>query len=184
MLFALVLVWSLLGTGYLMGMRLNLTSSLPKGLYWTTRSPLGFGSYVLFCPPMEGVFADAAGRHYFWPGDCPSGFRPLLKRVAGVSGDIAAVTDDGVRINGRLLPWSKPLTLDLGQRPLPRLAGQDFRLRPNQLWVMSDTQPHSFDSRYFGPIERGWVQAVVRPVLTWGRGGIFGPLAVDPAVAH
>lgn len=178
-----MLVWSLLGVGYLTGMRLNLTSSLPTGLYWTTGSPLGQGSYVMFCPPMEGAFAEAASRHYFRHGGCPSGFHPLLKRVAGVTGDIAAVTDDGVRVNGQLLPWSKPLVRDIGQRPLPRLAGKQFLLRPDQLWVMSDTQPHSFDSRYFGPIERSWVRVVVRPVLTWGPGGMFGPPAIDPAVA-
>jgi conjugative transfer signal peptidase TraF len=166
-----------------MGMRLNLTSSLPKGLYWTTHSPLGQGSYVMFCPPMERAFAEAASRDYFWPGDCPSGFRPLLKRVAGVPGDVAAVADDGVRLNGRLLPWSQPLVLDLGRQPLPRLAGRDFALAPDQFWVMSDTEPRSFDSRYFGPIERGWVRAVVRPIVTWGPGGVFGPPSVDPAVA-
>lgn len=182
-MFALAWVWSALGAGYMTGMRLNLTSSLPKGLYWTTHSPLGQGSYVMFCPPMERAFAEAASRHYFWPGNCPGGFRPLLKRVAGLPGDVVAVADDGVRLNGRLLPWSKPLVLDLGRRPLPRLAGKDFALQEDQLWVMSDTQPHSFDSRYFGPIERAWVRAVVRPIVTWGPGGMFGPPAIDPAVA-
>ncbi|BDU23185.1 conjugative transfer signal peptidase TraF [Dyella sp. GSA-30] len=182
-IFALVLTWSVLGVGYLTGMRLNFTGSLPKGLYWTTDAPVGRGSYVMFCSPPENAFAEAAARRYFSPGHCPGGYRPLLKRVAGVSGDRVAVAQDGVRVNRRLLPWSRPLDADLGQRPLPHLAGKDFLLGPDQLWVMSDTQPYSFDSRYFGPIERGWIRAIVRPVLTWGPGGMFGPPAIDPAVA-
>jgi len=46
-----------------------------------------------------------------------------------------------------------------------------LRLAPSQLWVMSDTNGRSFDSRYFGPIDRAWVMEVVQPVMTWEPGG-------------
>ena len=37
----------------------------------------------------------------------------------------------------------------------------------DQVLVISDCSPLSFDSRYFGPIPRAQIQSVVRPVGVW-----------------
>ena len=95
----------------------------------------------------------------------------MLKRVAAIGGDWVSVGEDGVRVQGHLLPLSAPLAVDAAGRPMPRLMRAPSRLTSTQLWVMSDTNPRSFDSRYFGPIERAWVMEVLEPVATWGPGG-------------
>jgi hypothetical protein len=38
---------------------------------------------------------------------------------------------------------------------------------PGEVLLMSDYNPQSFDSRYFGPIEETAIESVVTPVLTF-----------------
>ena len=60
-----------------------------------------------------------------------------------------ARTHDGM--HRRLAVWQQC-------RPLAR----------NELFLLSDTNPASLDSRYFGPITASEVLGVARPLLTWG----------------
>jgi conjugative transfer signal peptidase TraF len=170
--------------GYAAGGRFNLTASLPKGLYWVVDRPVQRGSYVMFCPGTDEVFAEAKARGYLHEGErCGYGYRPLLKRVAAVAGDTVSATMDGIWVDGRRLPLSEARAADLSGRPLPRPSASFYRLQQGQLWVMSDTNPRSFDSRYFGPIEQAWVTEVVVPVFTWGSGGTLSTVRGDRSSA-
>jgi type IV secretory pathway protease TraF len=40
-------------------------------------------------------------------------------------------------------------------------------LGADEFFVFSDRIPNSFDSRCYGPIERGQVESVRQPLLTW-----------------
>jgi len=140
-------------------------------IYWAVDRPVERYAYVRFCPPREGAFAVAMERGYLsGSGACPVG-SPMIKRVAGVAGDSVDTAESGVSINGHRLPLSAFRPTDgLGQ-PMPQPARGERRLQDSELWVMSDTNDRSFDSRYFGPIDRAWVREVIVPVLTWGPGG-------------
>lgn len=170
----LVTLFVLLVAGTLAGARFNLTRSLPVGLYWAVEQPIERKAYVRFCPPREGVFALAMERGYLsdWGGECPHGF-PLIKRVAAIAGDSVEASDANVRVNGEPLPLSRFHDTDGQGRPMPRPGRDRKQLRASELWVMSDTNDRSFDSRYFGPIDRAWVKEVITPVLTWGPGGML-----------
>ena len=165
----------LLAIAGLAGARFNLTASLPKGLYWVIDRPIARDAYVMFCPPSSGAFVASQKRGYVGTGYCPNGYAPLLKKVSGVGGDNVSVGKDAIAINGRVLPLSARSAVDGAGRPLPQPFDR-YVLNDAQLWVMSDTNPKSFDSRYFGPIEKQWVTAVVRPVMTWGYGGTLPSL--------
>ncbi|MGO4701955.1 conjugative transfer signal peptidase TraF [Dyella sp. 2RAB6] len=171
---ALLAALVLLEAGYAMGLRLNFTRSLPLGLYRVVNRPVERGAYVRFCPPRGGAIALGMERGYLHAGEvCANGYLPLLKRVAAVGGAWVLAQDDGVRVDGRLLPLSAHLAVDAAGRPMPRPSPTQLQLAPSQLWVMSDTNSHSFDSRYFGPIDRAWVMEVIEPVATWGPGGTW-----------
>lgn len=132
------------------GLRFNPTPSLPKGIY---RIVLGApaqkdfvrGELVSFC--LEGEFAELAlERGYLEPGSCPSGLRPLLKRLAGLPGDsvdpyshpICAVDSHGRSMTPALVPGVVP---------------------PGMALVLAD-HPGSFDSRYFGFVPLDSLQRV------------------------
>ena len=114
--------------GYAAGARVNTTKSIPVGLYWTSSAPVEKGAYVLFCPPQLGVFDDAKERGYIGAGFCQGGYGYMMKRVLAAKDDTVLVADDGVRVNGELLPFSAPRTADAAGRPMPRFQSDRYTL--------------------------------------------------------
>jgi conjugative transfer signal peptidase TraF len=153
--------------GYAAGARFNTTKSIPVGMYWTSSAPVEKGAYVLFCPPQTGVFDDAKERDYIGAGFCAGGYGYMMKRVLAAKDDAVTVSDDGVRVNGELLPLSKPIKADSAGRPLPRFQAEHYTLGNSEVLLMSDVSGTSFDGRYFGPINRSQIKTVIRPVITW-----------------
>ena len=157
-----VLLWLALTLALLFGagLRFNPTPSLPKGIYRIVSgapAPKDFvrGELVSFC--LEGEFAELAlERGYLEPGSCPSGLRPLLKRLAGLPGDfvdpasfpIRSVDSHGRSMSPALVPGVIPSGMAL---------------------VLAD-HPGSFDSRYFGFVPLDSLQRV-KPVFLFNSKG-------------
>jgi conjugative transfer signal peptidase TraF len=159
---------ALLAAGRLAGLRLNLTGSLPVGLYVAARGTPARGVLVLVClPPHVSAFASARG---YVPrgGACPGGALPIGKRVLAIVGDIVAVTPTGLLVNGAPVPNSQALAADRRGRPLPQLPMGRYVVRPGTVWVVSSYSRFSFDSRYFGAVESGRVRASLRRLWTVG----------------
>jgi conjugative transfer signal peptidase TraF len=145
------------------GLWLNLSSSMPIGIYRTVRGPIEKGAIAVICLP-ESVALFALERGYVGHGSCPGGVEPLGKTVAATAGDNVVVDTDGVWINGRPVPGSRPLRYDARRRALPRLAGLSIRLCVGQLFLLATRRAGSFDSRYFGVLRASDVRAAVVPV--------------------
>ena len=157
---------AVLGACGLAGLRLNLTGSLPIGLYRVARATPVREAIVLAClPPAVAAFARARG---YVPsgGQCPGGVLPVGKPILAIAGDTVTVTPTGLLVNGTPVPNSRPLAADRQGRPLPRLAAGQYVVRPGTLWVVSSYSRFSFDSRYFGAVEMGRVRANVRRLWT------------------
>jgi len=89
------------------------------------------GTFVAVCAPLDARRARSAPR-IPCAGPCPAGTELLLKVVAAVAGDVIAVSVNGVVVNGRPLPRSRPLSLDgAGRRLSPWPSGAlPARARP------------------------------------------------------
>ena len=85
----------------------------------------------------------------------------LIKRVIALGGEKISITDCKVFIDGKLLPEPYLNDYDLAQTVIEdrcRVPMMDEMIIPdNQLFVMGDNRPQSFDSRMFGPIEQSLV---------------------------
>ena len=68
---------------------INLTPSLPRGLYRITRLRVQPGAFVTLCLPPEIVRRYDLGR-WIAPGRCPGGKAPLCKRITEVGPGRAA----------------------------------------------------------------------------------------------
>lgn len=109
-----------LSGAWLLGYRVNLTPSVPCGLYRQLEENPVSGDLASYC--LESSFFNqlARKRGYLAPGYCDSGLRPLLKQVAGQPGDLVELTADGlVAVNGRVLADSAPAAVDSQGRPMP-----------------------------------------------------------------
>ncbi|MFM5701026.1 S26 family signal peptidase [Aeromonas caviae] len=141
----------------------NPSNSVPVGWYrvepldhqpHSRPRPLSVGSIVLAWLPSDAA-ALAAQRGYL-----PLRV-PLLKRVGAVAPQHICIVAGQVRIDG--VPVAAALPADRLGRPLP--SWQPCRsLEPGELFLLSTTNPASFDSRYFGPVSASTVIGVAHPV--------------------
>lgn len=137
----------------------NPSDSVPVGWYHITpaASPLRslhVGSIVLVHLPPDSA-ALAAQRGYL-----PARI-PLLKRVGAVAPQHVCMVNRELRIDGA--PVATLLAADRMGRPLP--PWQQCRpLADGELFLLSATNPASFDSRYFGPILASAVLGVARSI--------------------
>jgi conjugative transfer signal peptidase TraF len=112
------------------------------------------GSIVLV--PLPANAAALAARRGYLPLRIP-----LLKSIAAVAPQQVCITEGIVRIDG--VPVAAVLRTDGMGRPL-RAWSVCRRLRPGELFLLSTTNPASFDSRYFGPVRADTVLGVAHPI--------------------
>ncbi|HCF9520814.1 TPA: S26 family signal peptidase [Pseudomonas aeruginosa] len=127
------------------------TASLPR--------PLSVDSIVLV--PLPAKAAMLAAQRGYLPTRVP-----LLKRVGAAAPQHVCIVGGQVRIDGA--PAAAALPADRLGRPLPSLQ-LCRRLEPGELFLLSATNPASFDSRYFGPVSASAVIGVAHPVWLESR---------------
>ena len=146
----------------------NPSDSVPVGWYrvdpiqhraGSLARSLSVGSIVLTQLPADGA-ALAAQRGYL-PAHVP-----LVKRVGAVAPQHVCIVAGQVRIDG--VPVAAALPADRLGRPLPSLQ-LCRRLEPGELFLLSVTNPASFDSRYFGPVSASAVIGIAHPVWLESR---------------
>ncbi len=153
-----------------MGLRLNESPSLPVGVWRLSplRDEVRRDDVVSFCPPDTMDFREGWLRGYLGGGLCVGGYEPLLKPIAAIEGDRVTRTEQGIRINGRLIANSKRLDHDGSGQALPSPGANDVIVAKGEVWVISSYNPLSFDSRYFGPVPVSNIEGLARPILVMG----------------
>jgi hypothetical protein len=92
----------------------------------------------------------------------------LLKMIVAAGGDDVIVSENGVSVNGCVLPHSRQLAVDVAGRKLSRWPQGRYRLRSDQLWLYA-ANDQSWDSRYWGPAAAADVTAGAVPLFTAPR---------------
>jgi conjugative transfer signal peptidase TraF len=145
-----------------MGLRINVSPSLPVGLYISTDS----GSLVEFCPA-EPFASVALARGYRTLGACADGGAPLLKPVIATTGDAVNTSSSGLDVNNIRIPNSAPLAADSEGRPLTHWPFGRYTVSVGTVWVASSYNGRSFDSRYFGPVPVTAIRGRVKTLLSF-----------------
>jgi conjugative transfer signal peptidase TraF len=139
----------------------NPTDSVPRGWYRVSSidnaAALHVDSIVLARLPAD--VASLAGQR----GYLPNGMS-ILKRVGAVAPQSVCVRGQTVRVDGAVVATARPQ--DSARRPLQAWA-QCRPLAAGELFLLSETNQASFDSRYFGPIVVSAVLGIARPLWTW-----------------
>jgi len=121
----------------------NASASAPIGIYWLDNQPVERGDYVLVKMP-ERVRNLVIKRRYL-PPDVP-----LLKRVVGLKGDRICRQFEETSVNGTVVAIAK--NRDGRGREMPDWQGCHI-LTEYTVFLLQD-HPHSFDGRYFGPVDQ------------------------------
>lgn len=116
---------------------LNLSPSVPLGIYRKVpREEIRRGDRVLLNPREEGSL-------------------PPIKGVVGLPGDLVEITPTALLIDSKVYPKREGVsgyTLSL------------WRLLPGQFILLGD-HPDSYDSRYYGIVDRGEIRSVLQEVV-------------------
>lgn len=119
----------------------NATASAPIGLYWVRPGArIARGDMVIAWTP-QAVRQLAATRRYI-PENVP-----LVKRVAGASGDRVCAAGSAISVNGRRVALR--LKRDGKGRAMPWWSGCRT-LGTREYFLLMANVPESFDGRYFG----------------------------------
>lgn len=135
------------------GFRVNMTASLPLGLY-RQGGVIERGAAVSFCLESREYIGLAKARGYVGPGFCPGGLRPLGKEVYGLPGDVIGIDADGtISINSQIIPGSAARAQDSRGGAMPKSRLRPGVIPPGQALLLSLHHTGSFDGRYFGLID-------------------------------
>ncbi len=141
----------------------NASGSAPLGFYYIEPRPPARGDLAVFRPPPTIEVLILV--HDVLPTPVP-----LLKQVVASAGDEvcrAKKLIGTISINGKVV--AEVLETDRAGRPLPSWEGC-LRLVEGEYFLMQP-HPHSFDSRYFGPVLRCDILGVAHPLWTWNPDG-------------
>ena len=161
------LVMAGLGGVSLLRLRLNLSNSLPRGVYQETDEPIHVGTLVAEClPPHLAQLAQERG--WVGKGYCPTGTPPILKQVVAIAGDTVEVTDYFIAVNGVKIPHSATQKRDSHGRDVPAIPRGTYLLASGEVFLLATNIPNSWDSRYTGPAQLTDIMTTARPVWTEG----------------
>ena len=136
----------------------NPSDSVPRGWYRIgPADSLHVGSIVVARLPADA--AALAARRGYLPERIP-----LLKRIGAMSPQQVCVEKHIVRIDG--IPVAGVHATD-GRGRLLSAWQPCRRLHDGELFLLSASNPASFDSRYFGPVAVSAVIGSAQPLWTW-----------------
>jgi conjugative transfer signal peptidase TraF len=147
-------------TLYKNGLAINVTSSMPKGIYWRDNSPILRGDLIAFCLPVKQQ-ALGLKRHYLMKGSRCELSEPLIKKVIAVPGDSIVLTMDTIIVNGHNMAYTTH-SQDSKKRPIPFYPRGVYLT--NGYWVIGTSSPKSWDSRYFGSLTDNAILWKMKPI--------------------
>ncbi len=136
---------------------LNETPSMAEGAYLRVGDVADLKRGDIIAMPMNGAARNYLVKKLGYPKDTI-----LIKRVAGLSGDLVCRQGNVVTINKRTLVAARS---DRQGNILPAWNGCRT-LSTNEVFILGD-HPASFDSRYFGPVSRSELAGTYRAAVTW-----------------
>ena len=143
------------------GLWINLTSSMPPGIYVQEQSEIKRNDYVISCLPKE-VASISYQRGYLGYGNCYLHTAPVGKKLVAMEGDLAQIDYNGIRVNGKLIKGTKPSAFD-GKGRIMEIKQFKRKLAKNEI-LLALENPRSYDSRYFGAISDKELQAKIVPL--------------------
>lgn len=145
---------------------INDTDSMPMGIYRRvdTRT-IHRGEIVAVCLP-KPIAVEGLRKRYLVKGMCPGGAIAVLKEVIAVPGDTVNVTKQFLIVNGQQYFAPQAKTDEFGH-PVRQFIADGVKQNTKTYWLLgSNDSIHSWDSRYYGGVNRRNIIGVYKPVFT------------------
>lgn len=141
---------------------INISTSIPYGIYRKVEKYPQKDDYILFC--LKGETAKiTVRRHYTVGGNCPFQSAPIGKKVVASQGDHVKISYSGIEVNGYKVPLTEPSNYDSKKRRMPEFAIN--RYLDNGEYIVASSKENSYDSRYFGVIKNDEIKGVIERII-------------------
>jgi len=148
---------------YANGYRINLTSSMFKGIYQIQHTTnIKRDDLVSVCLPTK-IAKYAHSREYLANGSCSNGYVPIIKQILAVPNDKVIMNTNGIEVNGKYFNY-KQEQADHLNRPL---NPKNINKHIDGYLLIGTTSNNSWDSRYFGEVSRQDIIDVLKPIWIW-----------------
>jgi conjugative transfer signal peptidase TraF len=148
----------------LAGVVINISSSMPLGLYIESKGNIQRGDIVELCLPYPHQKL-ALERRYIGHGGRCNGVDPVVKQVLAVPGDDVLLADNFIEINRKRF-WFVTKPFDGKGRPLNAYPRGEY-YNTAGYWVIGTNDPNSWDSRYWGAIDAKQIIAKLYPIFIY-----------------
>jgi len=159
----LAIFFLLLLVGWFLGIRINTSPSMPLGVYIKKFSAIQRGDIVAVCVDTRRR-QFGLQRGYLKFGFGCDGVRPLIKQIIAVPGDQVELTDQYLRVN-QTIYFYRTFYQDSHGNPLPVFPRGIYQSQTNY-WLLGTHDPHSWDSRYWGPVDSKNIIENLHPLFT------------------
>jgi conjugative transfer signal peptidase TraF len=149
---------------YRAGLIINITGSMPRGIYWRGTGKIHRGDLVAFCLDKKNQLFGLE-RGYLIHGTRCQFSEPLIKKVIAVPSDNIFLSSQSIRVNAHTYPY-QTFTTDAKGRPLVAYPSGNYT-DTKDYWVMGTDSQKSWDSRYFGPIHSTAILWKIKPLLVY-----------------
>lgn len=145
---------------------INISPSIPLGIYSLkpTNMPLKHNDLVAVClNKHEQDFALSRG--YLHAGTRCNGSTLLLKSILAIPNDNVTLTDNQIIVNDKVYNYLTQ-QYDSKHRLLPSWPRGIYK-NTNGYWAIGTNSINSWDSRYFGTIDRNQIIFLLKPLWIW-----------------
>ncbi len=152
------------------GLRLNLSDSMPMGLYVVDKNTrITRGALVEVCLSSDILSEGIAKGYIDQKGICPDGAGSIIKEVIALPVDHVSLTNSKIVVNKTA--YSAPVhDLSLSGIAITRFVKSgDSQVYGYWLYGSNNTD-YSWDSRYFGAVQASNIIHVLRPLWVWSDG--------------
>lgn len=149
---------------YFLGLKINVTPSMKRGLYIRAYGQIHRGDIILFC--LKNPYKTLGLRNlYLEPGRRCDGSAPLIKQVIAVPKDDVTLSNQNIKIN-EINYFYKTQHIDSIGRKL-NVYPRGYYPHTDGYWVIGISAINSWDSRYWGAITKNQILYKLIPLLTW-----------------
>lgn len=134
-----------------LGLLINISSSMPEGVYMKTESEIKRDMIVAAC--LDKAYKSVGlQNHYLMKGGQCHGSAPVIKKVIAVPGDDVVLSDNFMMVNHKKY-LLKTLIKDSHGRNL-MIYPRGKYVKTQGYWLVGTNSPKSWDSRYWGFVKR------------------------------
>jgi conjugative transfer signal peptidase TraF len=158
---------------HVFGIRINLTSSMPVGIYQEDNSRIAVGSIVSVCLPQDIAKEGLQKGYLAHTGFCDDNSEPVIKEIVGLPTSKINITSKYIEATdqqGHIAKYFAPHhNMSMSDHPVKSFIKLGNQISKGYWLYGVGNKEFSWDSRYFGAVQKNNIISVMKPLWIWSK---------------